>query len=355
MWYFESTGMAIATDEFGREHDYGYCFMESFELPQCSQLDAFSIVRAKVSMRHIFRELPRICRSRAKTPRDAKKSHKEPKESKKIMTKIQPAKGTTTTTDAAPIAWEDGSQVQKKHELQYALQIDERDEEGNVTSVVCKLCKYFGREQDESEKRKRSRTEHVKTFSAPYRPSNYETHMKSQHKEKWNEYSNASNDQQTKFFDGAVNHRNTLHNYLDLDNDMISFDFDSPIIDVIIGDLMFRVEDELAADGNSDDDICTSLDLSKLRRLKQNAMKLFTHQDDGRYKIFIKNVTRFRFAMDFVSKAISFRQTAFAIECVKVRTKTAKLSGINDHLPRWAICQISGRSLFTKDCNSSRF
>ncbi|KAH9128066.1 hypothetical protein LEN26_009169 [Aphanomyces euteiches] len=103
MWYFESTGMAIATDEFGREHDYGYCFMESFELPQCSQLDAFSIVRAKVSMRHIFRELPRICRSRAKTPRDAKKSHKEPKESKKIMTKIQPAKGTTTTTDAAPV------------------------------------------------------------------------------------------------------------------------------------------------------------------------------------------------------------------------------------------------------------
>ncbi|CAK4209703.1 unnamed protein product [Aphanomyces euteiches] len=103
MWYFESTGMAIATDEFGREHDYGYCFMESFKLPQCSQLDAFSIVRAKVSMRHIFRELPRICRSRAKTPRDAKKPHKEPKESKKIKTKIQPAKGTTTTTDAAAV------------------------------------------------------------------------------------------------------------------------------------------------------------------------------------------------------------------------------------------------------------
>ncbi|KAG9416044.1 hypothetical protein AC1031_000445 [Aphanomyces cochlioides] len=58
MCYFESTGMAVATDEFGREHDYGYCFMESFELPQCPQLDAFSIVRAKVSIRHIFRELP---------------------------------------------------------------------------------------------------------------------------------------------------------------------------------------------------------------------------------------------------------------------------------------------------------
>ncbi|KAH9098083.1 hypothetical protein LEN26_016759 [Aphanomyces euteiches] len=108
---------------------------------------------------------------------------------------------------------------------------------------------------------------------------------------------------------------------------------------------MFRVEDELAADGNSDDDICTSLDLSKLRRLKQNAMKLFTHQDDGRYKIFIKNVTRFRLAMDFVSKGISFRQTASAIECVKVRTKTAKLSGINDHLVGRYVRSVVGACL----------
>jgi hypothetical protein len=44
------------------------------------------------------------------------------------------------------------------------------------------------------------------------------------------------------------------------------------------------------------------------------------------------HVIRFTLAVDYVSIGISFRQTAAAIEHAKIRTKTAKLSGINDHM-----------------------
>ncbi|ETW08252.1 hypothetical protein H310_00889 [Aphanomyces invadans] len=56
--YFESTGLTQTLDKDGHPLEYGYCFLESYDLPQCPKLDAFSIGRAKISIRHIFRELP---------------------------------------------------------------------------------------------------------------------------------------------------------------------------------------------------------------------------------------------------------------------------------------------------------
>ncbi|KAF0697570.1 hypothetical protein As57867_011703, partial [Aphanomyces stellatus] len=40
---------------------FGYSILESFDLAQCGHLEDLSIVRAKVSIRHIFRELPIGC------------------------------------------------------------------------------------------------------------------------------------------------------------------------------------------------------------------------------------------------------------------------------------------------------
>ncbi|KAF0687631.1 Aste57867_20615 [Aphanomyces stellatus] len=56
--YFESTGMTQSKDDTLDGASYGYCFIESVDCAQCPPLDAFSIVRAKLSIRHIFRELP---------------------------------------------------------------------------------------------------------------------------------------------------------------------------------------------------------------------------------------------------------------------------------------------------------
>ncbi|KAF0701923.1 hypothetical protein As57867_007763, partial [Aphanomyces stellatus] len=57
--YFESTGLAQATDNVtGALTTFGYSILESFDLAQCGHLEDLSIVRAKISIRHIFRELP---------------------------------------------------------------------------------------------------------------------------------------------------------------------------------------------------------------------------------------------------------------------------------------------------------
>jgi hypothetical protein len=60
-------------------------------------------------------------------------------------------------------------------------------------------------------------------------------------------------------------------------------------------------------------------------------MTLFIDDDDpGRYKVFPKNVLRYELAMDYVSIAMSFRQTSAAIQFARDHTKTAKLTGRND-------------------------
>ncbi|KDO33038.1 hypothetical protein SPRG_01853 [Saprolegnia parasitica CBS 223.65] len=55
--YFESMGIARNTDKNGNAFEYGYCFMDSCDVGQCPPLDAISLVRAKMSIRHIFREV----------------------------------------------------------------------------------------------------------------------------------------------------------------------------------------------------------------------------------------------------------------------------------------------------------
>ncbi|OQR99293.1 hypothetical protein ACHHYP_07085 [Achlya hypogyna] len=55
--YFESMGIARNKDVHGNTFEYGYCFMDSCDLPQCPPLDSISLVRAKFSIRHIFREV----------------------------------------------------------------------------------------------------------------------------------------------------------------------------------------------------------------------------------------------------------------------------------------------------------
>ncbi|RHY48694.1 hypothetical protein DYB38_005443 [Aphanomyces astaci] len=60
--YLESTGVTRTSDTQGHVMEYGYCLMESIDLPAiCPPLDQFSIKRVKVSLRHVFRTLPIGC------------------------------------------------------------------------------------------------------------------------------------------------------------------------------------------------------------------------------------------------------------------------------------------------------
>jgi hypothetical protein len=66
---------------------------------------------------------------------------------------------------------------QHKHELEFALEVHERDPRTKeVIYVACKLCKFFVRDNDDGAGRKRKRRENMKYFKHPFRLENYKSH-----------------------------------------------------------------------------------------------------------------------------------------------------------------------------------
>lgn len=230
---------------------------------------------------------------------------------------------------------------QNKYLSKYPVEINARDTKGSVVSISCKLCKFFGREEPDAV-RKRRRTTNMHTWKAPYRPAQFEKHYESQHTLQWKEWSEASKDERLNFFEGAIDRRNTLHNHMDIDEDVIKFTIDAPIVKTIIEDMMFCTEDELAAEEVDHDQDAAELDaaktVAKALNMKKNAMKLFNlvHDENeagaNQYVVKIKNTLRFQLCVDFVATGISFRQTAAALDRVKVRAKVAKLTGVHDYM-----------------------
>ncbi|CAM6008391.1 unnamed protein product [Sphagnum balticum] len=105
---------------------------------------------------------------------------------------------------------------------------------------------------------------------------------------------------------------------MDLIADSIEFVILVDIINTIIGDIFFRNDEQLLNDNDNDNDI-TAVEaiakrVAKKSKKKVNAMKLFIKQfDESTYKVTIKNVMRFEWAMDHVLIGMSFRQTVAAI------------------------------------------
>jgi hypothetical protein len=234
-------------------------------------------------------------------------------------------------------------------DVTYCLEITERDPgSSKVISACCKLCKYFGREEGDTASRKRARTQKLQHYSAPFRPANFVTHNKSQHEAHWQRYSEASAVERKSFFEDTISRANTLHAHLDLDGDVIKYRMASKTVEVVVGELMFRPEDEILAaelDGNDVDDLNEAALVLKVAKLKRNAMKLFSEQEDGSYSVTIKNALRFRLAIDHVSSGLSFRQTAKVIDQTHRHTKIAKLAGLSDYMVDQFVRVLVGASI----------
>ncbi|CAK9215228.1 unnamed protein product [Sphagnum troendelagicum] len=146
---------------------------------------------------------------------------------------------------------------QPTHCLQFGLKIAEQANK-RVTSVRCNFCAFFGRakvkasDKHASEKHQRSSRNDTKYWTS-FVPQNYRSHHESQHANPWAEYSVLSNEEKRMHFDGKANRANTLHRYLVLESDLLTFHVSAPIVDVIIVDLFFR-PDEVFVDFDDDDD-----------------------------------------------------------------------------------------------------
>jgi hypothetical protein len=116
---------------------------------------------------------------------------------------------------------------------------------------------------------------------------------------------------------------------MDMEGDEINLVVSTEIVDVIIGEMLFRPEDELDA---ADDDLASVGDRNRnIEKLRRNALQLFklNENKDG-YSVSIKRVMRFKLAIQHVSCGLSFRQVATTIEQTKNTCKIAKLGGLNE-------------------------
>jgi hypothetical protein len=206
-----------------------------------------------------------------------------------------------------------------------------------VIEAVYSFCKYFRRQVDMVN---RKRIAHVanQTYGSDFRADVMTKHMESQHHEKWSEYQALSPSEQLKFFNGIVSHNNMLHRYIEIDDDELTFKISNVVVDTIIGKLLFRPEDEMAAlkhdDGEAFDSNIAKR-VARLFKLKRNTLQLFKPDgkvDDGSYVVMIKNVKRFQLIIKHVSCGVSFRQIAAAIGHTRDVMGIEKLSGMSDHL-----------------------
>jgi len=231
---------------------------------------------------------------------------------------------------------------QPAHGLEYALEVVNTTGNGNIT-VRCMLCIYEGRDSvvvDGSSTRKRKSRNDTKYFLKPFLPHKYRSHHDGQHTESWALYKAAAKKDKQHFFDNKIKVANTLHQYMDLDIDILTFMINASIVNTIISDMFFR-DDEVVVDSDDadDNDVVGAAARKAAKKLKEktNAMKLFIlnevdedEDDPHSYTITIKNIMMFNLAMDHVKSGMLFRQTASAIQHAKERTKTAKLASITD-------------------------
>ncbi len=208
---------------------------------------------------------------------------------------------------------------QPAHELEYALEVVSTTGNGDII-VRCMFCIYEGRDSvvvNGSSTRKRKSRNNIKYFLKPFLPHKYRIHHDGQHAELWALYKAAAKKDKQHFFDNKIKVANTLHRYMDLDNNILTFMINASIVNTIIGD-MFSRDDEVVVDSDDadDDDVVGAAARKAAKKFKEktNAMKLFIlnevdedEDDPHSYTVTIKNIMRFNLAMDHVGSGMSFR------------------------------------------------
>jgi hypothetical protein len=216
---------------------------------------------------------------------------------------------------------------QPKHKLEYALELVSTDGNGDVT-YRCLFCLHDGRDVVEvvaGSTRKRKSRGDIKYFQKPFLPHKYRSHHSGQHAESWELYQASSTEEKKNFFVGKIKNVNTIHRYMDLDTDTLTFTVKASIVESIIGDLFFRDYEVMNDFGSDRDDDVVGAEAKKAAQMikqKRNAMKLFEkNEEEPQYTATSKNIVRFELAIDHVSIGMSLRQEAGAIQYAKDRTK----------------------------------
>jgi hypothetical protein len=161
---------------------------------------------------------------------------------------------------------------------------------GEVDSAQCLFCVYYGRADREGEQVKHRRTENVKIWSVPFRPENYRTHNENGHPCEWVEYQKLSATDKKEFFDKRK--KGTIQEFVGESVEALKFTICGPIVEVLIGEL-FSIQKRMRK-------------MKTRRQSRKKCDKLFVKHDDGSYVGTIKNLQRFKLALDHTAVGLSF-------------------------------------------------
>ncbi len=180
---------------------------------------------------------------------------------------------------------------QRKHVLQFGLEIVELEEKGNmpiVTGVCCMFCVYHGWDVKLTSC-KCMLIDNIHISKAPFIKQHYLLHLK-QHAETWEEYNELSIDDKKVYFDGKVKRANTMHMYIALTRRPSAL-LSLLIVDVIIKELFYPDDNQILVgidevDDEDEEDHHMNMEwihkkVEKKIALKHNAMKLFKLDEDN--------------------------------------------------------------------------
>ena len=195
------------------------------------------------------------------------------------------------------------------HEAEFGVKVTSRDASTlAVTSVVCRFCVAFGREEKVGLKRKNFATK--KCFKAPFRPVLYCQHHESQHPSMWLSYSEASDSAKATLFE-VVPVGDQLTSHFEGSDGQLYFTIDPEIVDVLISEVFFDPEDG--------------------QESVARATAVFKEQyGAATYCVQIKQIKMFRLVIHYVSFGASFRLVSRQVAAAREELKLGYLSGCNE-------------------------
>jgi hypothetical protein len=238
---------------------------------------------------------------------------------------------------------------QRGHDVQYGLEVTERDSSRRVLGVSCRFCVKFGREAKPGAKRKR--TTNVQVFRRPFRTDMYKKHHSSAHPEMWSRFMGCSSEEKATFFDGQVNYASTLMAHFEGEG-ALTLTFNRDVVDVIIGDLLFDPDDESTQATRERalavfkplEDAAVAVDDDEAQDLNLEA-----------YRVKISSVRRFRMVLGFIAGGASFRSASRFVGVAREICKAGYLTGCSEGVcATYAriICACSYQAMFEilRDC-----
>lgn len=215
------------------------------------------------------------------------------------------------------------------NERRFGLKITERNASTTaVMTVSCLFCIAFGNEdhRDDQEQKKRKVTERPWHFSV-FNTTNYKSHLRNKHPNKWAEYQGLTAENQDLFFDGKTRfgrQQPLITNHFDSSAPVVLY-IRKSIVDVLIGEMLLTdaSEDEqgyrfkslawFVGDWDDEDDYVPV------------EFKCETH-----YRVTIKQALQYSLVVKYVAAALSFRQVVEVLLATKQETGLGKIGAPNE-------------------------